>query len=184
MLLSKKRYPVFLADSQYGSVAHLFFDSVDRRLFILNYLRVAVSEIRVLGLVDNAVREVLIKPKFKLLVSLNLLAELFDLRLIVENLAVLQRQARLSYKRVFEIQNKLDLVVDSVENLFFKLLFADTVRAAVVGQAVCRANIINILFLARWHRLFDHAAFAISAEKKSRENCRFGFVSRTPRIPL
>ena len=71
-----------------------------------------------------------IEPELELLIALNLFFELRNLRFIVECLAVLRRKPLDHLKRFFQIDHKLDLVMDGTEHLFLNLFCADAVWAA------------------------------------------------------
>lgn len=131
LILLEERDPVPLRGAGSHRLLHFFSDPKKRLLLVLNDFGVAVSELKVFCFVDYSVREVFIETQLELLVTLNFLFELGNLRLVVEYLPVLGRKALNQSQSVFQIDDKLNLIMNGAEHLFLNLFGADAVGLQV-----------------------------------------------------
>ena len=146
---------------------HFFFDTQKCVLLVLNDFGVAVAELEVFRLINDAADEVLVKPQLELLVPFNLFLDFGNLGFIVESLAALRRKPLNHRKRVFQIDDKLDLVMNGTEDLLFNLFCGDAVRAARPAVLIGGADVVDILFRLRRDGLADHWLLAVSAEQET-----------------
>ena len=183
-ILLEKRYPVPFGRSGCDSLLHFLFDPQKCFLLVFNDFGVAVSELKVFRLINDAADEVFVKPQLELLIPLNLFSDFCNLCFVVESLAALRRKTFNHRKRVFQIDDKLDLVMNGTEDLLFNLFCGDAVRAARPAVLIGGADVVDILFRLRRDGLADHWLLTVSAEQEAGKQMRFVLIGRTAHIPL
>ena len=104
------------------SLLHFLFDPQKCFLLVFNDFGVAVSELKVFRLINDAADEVFVKPQLELLIPLNLFLDFCNLGFVIESLTALRRKPFNHSKRVFQIDDKLDLVMNSTEDLLLSLI--------------------------------------------------------------
>ena len=163
-ILLEKRYPVPFSRAGCHRLLHFFFDPQKCLLLVLNGFGVAVAELEVFRFINDAADEVLVKPQLELLIPLNLFLDFCNLGFVIESLTALRRKPLYHRKRVFQIDDKLDLVMNSTEDLLFNLFCGDAVRAARPAVLIGGADVVDILFCLRRDGLADHWLLTVSAE--------------------
>ena len=101
------------------------------------------------------------------MVPFNLFLDFGDLSFVIESLTALRRKPFYHRKRVFQIDDKLDLVMNGTEDLLFNLFCGDAVRAARPAVLIGGADVVDILFRLRRDSLADHWLLAVSAEQET-----------------
>ena len=101
------------------------------------------------------------------MIPLDLFLDFGNLGFVIESLTALRRKPLYHRKRVFEIDYKLDLVMNSTEDLLFNLFCGDAVRAARPAMLIGGADVVDILFRLRRDSLADHWLLAVSAEQET-----------------
>ena len=91
-ILLEERHPIPFRSSGCDRLLHFFLHAEKGFLLFLSDFGVAVAELKVFRLVDDAVRVVFIQPELELLIPLNLFFELRNLCLIVKRFAILGRR--------------------------------------------------------------------------------------------
>ena len=104
------------------------------------------------------------------------ISDFCNLCFVVESLAALRRKTFNHRKRVFQIDDKLDLVMNGTEDLLFNLFCGDAVRAARPAVLIGGADVVNILFRLRRDGLADHWLLTVSAEQEAGKQMRFVLI--------
>ena len=151
-ILLEKHHPVSFSRTGCHRLLHFFFDPQKRVLLALNDFGVAVAELEVFRFINDAADEVLVKPQLELLVPFNLFLDFGDLSFVIESLTALRRKPFYHRKRVFQIDDKLDLVMNGTEDLLFNLFCGDAMRAARPVVLIGGADVVDILFRLRRDR--------------------------------
>ena len=110
------------------------------------------------------------------MIPLNLFLDFGNLGFVIESLATLRRKPLYHRKRVFQIDDKLDLVMNGTEDLFLNLFCGDAVRAARPAVLISGADIVDILFRLRRDGLADHWLLTVSAEQEAGKQMRFVLI--------
>ena len=131
-ILLEKRYPVPFGRASCHRLLHFFFDLQKCLLFVLNDFGVATAELEVFRFINDAADEVLVKTQLELLIPLNLFLDFCNLGFVIESLTALRRKPFNHSKRVFQIDDKLDLVMNGTEDLLFNLFCGDAVWVHVL----------------------------------------------------
>ena len=117
-------------------------------------------------------------------IPFNLFLDFGDLSFVIESLTALRRKPFYHRKRVFQIDDKLDLVMNGTEDLLFNLFCGDAVWAARPAVLIGGADVIDILFRLRRDGLADHWLLTVSAEQEAGKQVCFVLIGRTAHIPL
>ena len=118
------------------------------------------------------------------MIPLDLFLDFGNLGFVIESLTALRRKPLYHRKRVFEIDYKLDLIMNSTEDLLFNLFCGDAMRAARPAVLIGGADVVDILFRLRRDGLADHWLLTVSAEQEAGKQMRFVLIGRTAHIPL
>ena len=77
---------------------------------------------------------------------------------------------------MFQIDDKLDLVMNGTEDLLFNLFCGDAVRAARPAVLIGGADVVDILFRLRRDGLADHWLLTVSAEQEAGKQMRLVLI--------
>jgi len=155
---------------------HFLFDPQKCLLLVLNDFGVAVPELKVFRLINDTADEVFVKPQLELLIPLNLFLDFCDLGFVVESLAALRRKPINHRKRVFQIDDKLNLIMNGTEDLFLNLFCGDAVWTARPAVLIGGADVVDVLFRLRRDCLADHWLLAVSAEQETGKQVCFVLI--------
>ena len=77
---------------------------------------------------------------------------------------------------MFQIDDKLDLVMNGTEDLLFNLFCGDAVRAGRPAVLIGGADVVHILFCLRRDGLADHWLLTFSAEQEAGKQMRLVLI--------
>ena len=77
---------------------------------------------------------------------------------------------------MFQIDDKLDLVMNGTEDLLFNLFCGDAVRAARPAVLIGGADVVDVLFRLRRDGLADHWLLTVSAEQEAGKQVCFVLI--------